>query len=501
MEMENLYNLIHALTNEEKQRYRRQFEKEKPAHFLLFCTLIDVPTLNNKVWRQQKEQLCITQQDTCQLEQELLNLSRVNLNKPTEHVKDLLTKAQWLYDKDQYVICLQILNKAKRIAQKYENFDGLRDIATLEFNLKYSGLAVVSESPRNDIIQYTNLSINYDEYIMLYLRVSEIKWVSNRRHFKQLKRFLQDPLLQHEGNALSKSTKMLYHHIKYWIYSLLEEYAKAYQHIVRLISLYEKNLHLLDIRTFASNYAVIKGGYIQLACKLTYYDKALTEIELFRQLPKSNPIFVELGLEDQIAINAYLQEIKVYWAQGRLDQILALYPSIKSYYSTIPSNVFLVFRYRTYAYIARTLFIKGAYSEAMLMVKGLLENCNQAALTDSKMIGWCLQLMIWMDLGKQEELQVLVERVKEFMATHKRRTQFEVLFINFMSLAANWDTPEQIRLLLEEYHALLEAILAEAPVRSRGCYYDIVSWMKAKLTVHPLEEVLQERLLQEEAVF
>lgn len=418
----------------------------------------------------------IGQEEVQELQDLLLEQVSLSVNSPYVQVVSNLRKCNWLFNRQQFSLCKEYLERVKQKALQYDYFEMLVTITAIEMNLQKRGIPISSAFPAADAVAYNRLAINYRHYIAFQYTLEEQRTLVDGSTVRRLAHLLEHELLQDIAKARSTSAKIIFHETKGKLYYLLENYEAAFQAVKALLQLYEQNTHLLAIPAHRSKYISVVGNYFGHSRILGVQKDRLLELRKLQKIAFSH----EQDHKGQLALNIFvinfLEEIQAYLNQGDYTKIIDLIPDIEAAfgYQTHWSYKCVAYRYFAYAY-----FLLNNYQASLHWIDLLLIKNANIVQADVKAIMYQVKLIIYFEEKRWKELTKLIEETESFYKQCNRRARFEQLFINFMHALTKHKTKPEI--IYNEYLPLFKAIETESEIRHREEYFDIESWIEEKL--------------------
>lgn len=338
---------------------------------------------------------------------------------------------------------------------------------------------------QKDVLNYSDL------YSQTQLLEAEIGLkVRNEEERLACKKLLQNPLLQNEEDALSFLGKYYFHNVQQQVYRILGDYEAAYQHIKRIVELFD--LHSKYKQLKPSHYAVALEALLIARFSTKREDKIHSTLALLEQEMEKE--YGHLKIEERANRKLYCRPYTIlvhhYFISQQYAKALPLIPKLTKEYELIevsePAIAVLV-RYISSA----TYFYCGQFEQALDEINLVLEHPHLATAEDYATFSRILNLFIHYELGNELLLEYAVRSTYRFLYRRKRLYQFETLLLKFLKKASKLSANEDIRLLFEE---LLQDCLqlAEHPFEQKAfVYFNVLDWLRSKIEGKAMLEVMK----------
>ena len=430
---DHLFQLIKSLSKNEKgyfKKYTSLYTHEGKSNYVKLFNIIDAQKEYNeeKVIRQLKKENFI--QHISVVKNYLYNLILKSLDTYHSNTKkelnDYLHHIEILYDKALYKQCEIMLNRAQKLAQKYESHWHLAQLSSWEAELmlaqSYKGITEeavqkVYDDLFNNIELYKNVHQYYNTLDNIYLHIYQSGLsMRNEQEIEKLKNYTGLFLNKTEDAALSYHARLLFftchviHSYKNNDYPTSLKYAK------KRVQLLEENPHQMAEKPTA----YVKALQSQITCErsLNKYDDALNTIKKLKEIKVKSERLWNISF-----YLANMEELMIYLATGEFKKGTALIENTidqnkRKNILLVPNHNQSIFHY-TCAYI-----YLGAenYSMCIRSLDKLLNSDLITIRNDLYCFAKIMNLIAHYELGNSDLLEYTVKSTYQFLYKRNKFT-------------------------------------------------------------------------------
>ncbi|MDN5214671.1 hypothetical protein QQ020_21505 [Fulvivirgaceae bacterium BMA12] len=478
----NLFYLIKSLSQTEK-RYFRIFctaQQANSNHLRLFDaldkqTVFDEDQIKKKFEGEKFiQQLHVTKNHLRKLILKSLRNYHTGISKETE-VRNLITDAEILHSKELFDQCYYVLEKAEKIARRFESFPALIDVYEGQRKLYVSKYG--PNSPMfKEVVKKQASAIkkleNLNRYWELVADVSDFRSGPSVEEKLAAKDLIQNP-----GLAASLRARILYHHTLFSAGLLQNQIPQAEKHIDAIIELLEA--HPEKIKNEPGLYTSTLGNKITVLLYEKRWDEAFPVLELIRELPAKYGISKDSKFSVRARCRSYNLELEIYRDKKDLENGIRLCREvdqfIQSFEKAIPEDYFMLF----WNQFAQFYFLHGNYTEALSWINKIIDSKIEV-WTHLAFYARLLHLMIHFDLGNVIFIKYAVESHRRYFKKMKRLKPFERSYLAFFSKITNISKSDYPVAFKNFYTTLFEG---DTPLANADMldYVDIKSWLEEKM--------------------
>lgn len=505
-----LISLVKSMTKAEKRNFKlfssRVSESMKDAKFIQLYDFMDKSSVYSdkvaldKIPSIKKEQLANLKQH---LFKQILTSLRLQYSNdfPAAEAREALDYAYVLYQKGLYSASLKLLEKARKKAEKIHANILLLEI--IEFEKKIASqyisiqqteragwlmdLSLKAQKSVNKSVEFTNLALQLDS---LYMKIGLAK---NKEDYAYVEDFFAKTLPQYELEELSFSEKMMLYNSFVWYYNILQDFLMCYRYAQKWVDLFEENPKMkeIDVEMY------LKGLHnLMLSLFHTrYYAKFSEVFEILENVDTSkfNSHNVLMLKELYICISL----INKHYLEGTFDKGEVIIPRVVNFIegasSRIDDHRIMVLEYK----IACMYFGAGKNKEAIRYLNKVIQYKDQSYREDIQCFARILNLIAHFELGNDELLEYQIKSVYRFLIkmNELQGVQAEILnFLRSLPMPTESDMTTAFENLLKKLMLLSHDKYEKRPF----LYLDILSWLEAKIKHKTVQEVVQEKFIEEQ---
>lgn len=411
-------------------------------------------------------------------------------------LKQEIKNIEILYNKSLFEECSKFMERAKKLAIKYEKFYYLFELINWEKTLleesfedgRFIDLDKLIEEEKDVLERLRNLA----EYHVLYSKINYVfrsgGYSRTDENIKIIEEIVNHPLIKGKNTALSKRAATICYYTQGFCSmangdpkTALEKFLKVKQ-ILDDASLIRADLAKRYLRTLTN--------IITCLTDLGQIDEARKMISLMRTL-KDDQSFVFPDLETTIFKNTGLSELELYHFTGHftrgLQDVEEIIKSLPNYEGKLHKEHELAFFYQ-FAYI---YFGAGQYSKALSWLNKVLNDNENDLRQDLYSYARLFNLVLHYELGNHDLLEYTIKSTVRYLQKRTRDFPIEKLIIEqFKKLIRTQSVTERRNIFIqfkEQFQHLLKGPEDEVVLR----YFDFPSWIESKINNNSFEEIVQ----------
>ncbi len=486
----NLFFLIKSLTRSERRYFR------------LFCSTLNVESNylhlfdaidNQSHYDEEKlknalgdkaftKQLHVTKIYLSQLILKCLRNYHHKISKNAE-ILDLIRDIEILYSKELFDQCYYTIEKAEKLALKFEKLPLLHEIIGWKRKLYLAKFGANQEKleevylMENDTIEKM---VTLSNYWKVTTDISKITRSGNTTND-----FAQLPILKTAGKPNSISSEILFYHLSYTQGILGAGGNKAEKSLKKLATVLEN--HPERIKDDPSAYINALNNQVTFLIINRRYNEALSLVKKIRLIPDKFKIKKSHKLRLRTLLRTYNIELELYRDQKDISKSKSLMPVIISflekYEKSVPDNYFILF-WNQFAYVE---FIAGSYSNALIWVNKIMQIKSNSRI-DIQRYTRLLHLIIHFELGNVIFLRYSIESCRRFLRKTGAASLFEKICLKHFAKLSHLPQSEYRHQLISLRRDLFEKnpnLVTENILD----YIDINKWLSEKLDEHlPIDQ-------------
>ena len=499
---DNLFRLVKSMTGSEK-RYFKLFvgeTNEKNNKYLELFDAIDLQAsfddeaLRLKIYGQQP----IESRKYSELKSYLYDLILKSLQSYDHkssvdfRLKNMLAGVRVLFRRSHFDEARQLLNKAKKLAHRYEQFHTLTEIISWEKQIAYAKTDITFLSKnllaiKAEESQYLNQQQTLTAYRNLFLELLVIlrtdASLRNKQNAEKLQSIIKNPLLNPTQEAVSIRIRILYHRIFSVYYYAKKDFENFYQSCKTLIELMESAPHLL--KEDVSEYISALSNYVMSCGWLEKFDEVENTLPKFRKI-RVNTHDDELKIHRQY----FMIKLSLCIQKGDFDDGLT---TLEEHQKIISSFNDAAFRKHTfyfqYFYI---YFGSGNYDEALVSLNEWLNLSTNVERKDLQSLARILNLIIHYEIGNAMLMQSLLRSTYRFLKKQSTIFQYEQTMLDFFRRIEKILSKSELKQAFRKLESELQDLFQLKNERAMLELFNISAWVESKVNNVPFARVVQE---------
>jgi len=330
----NAFVIIKSLTMSEKRYFKIFSERhtigDQNKYLLLFDLIDKLEAEDDNILKAELKKLGINSDFLSADKNYLYNLILRSLNifhsakTYNLEIKEILISIEILFHKGLYHECLKLISKAELLADECENFQLSIDLLIWKKKCSGYSLGLKKAAEVNLLIdKYIRLLNNLKKITDLYYE-SNLLQANNEKYSKQivinkLEKILLNKELTSEKNALSFSAKIFYYLIFSNYYYAIDNKAKEYEHLQKLIDLINQS------KTYAQENPL---DYVSIYNRLLNIKKHFPnsnffeDIKILQEFTKQVQFRKEV-INERVFIHSNTHELEFYLIGNDFDKALS----------------------------------------------------------------------------------------------------------------------------------------------------------------------------------
>lgn len=502
-----LHVLIKSLSKAEKRHFKLYAKRnfgEKDVKFLTLFDILDKQKLFNPEQVHKKfpetTKSALSNLRSHLYEQVLISLRLLNRADPSILINDLIGFAQILYNKGLYLQSLEQLNRARTVAENYNDDLALYNITEMERQVELFYVTESGYDRARDIVetnegmrsilksrdQWSNLALMLYDY---YLKFGHVK---NKRQFEKVKEYFDEQTGKIREGEISIHGRVYMHMAHTWFYFITQNFISCYRHATNWVEemresqvmidkdpiMYLKGMHNILSALFYSNKPKQFDRYYDIL--IEYIDSQEGKFDkntgitasVYRYLGGLNQRFLHGNFrnnEDFVGeLEEWLEENEIYLDRNRLQ----------------------VFRYK----IACMYFGADEFKRCIYYLNQIIHtNDGEHHLKqDVQCFARILNLVAHYELENDELVDYQLKSTYRFLIKYKDLQLVQQEIIDFIKKSVYMNRKEMTEPFKDLRNKLI-AILDDPYERRPLLYLDLISWLESKISGDQVEEVIRIR--------
>lgn len=403
-----------------------------------------------------------------------------------QRISMLIHFIEILYNKGLYGQCLKSIEKAEKIARKYEHHPALLEITHWKFRI-----LCTSDPKRNFESQLDLLHEQEENLIGQILNYYQFRWLNSKLFSKAMKMgwfprtaeeieleykpIVTNSIFTNENIEVSYRSRILFFNTFSVFYHLSGDARKSYIYSQKAKNIFLKRPKLIE--SCMEDYVSCLSNLAFTSMFLGKYSETLHSIGTLKQINAPSK-----ALRARIFISSHLPEIILYNITGNLNAGINLISEIdaliKGYEKYISKRDVMYLQYN----ISCLCFKSGKYKQAAQVIFQMLNNPEIKPLSDLHIKVRILNLMVQTELCNTDLLPFIVRSTHRFLVRQQHLYQFEKKVLDFLSKYPDLTSSEIIPVFKKLRDDLTE--LSKYPYEKKAMdFLGFINWIDTKITL------------------
>jgi len=504
---DTLFRLVKSLTKHEK-RYFKIYSSlhtvgEKNIYVSLFDAVDKQKEYNEEVLKKKfSKQASVKQFHVIKsrLYDAILKSMRVyhSDNSAEAEINGQISNIKFLREKGLLKECENAIQKAKKLAYKYELYLRVLDLLLLELVLMHFNRFIGKTEKDlthlyDEMAIITNKYTNFLQYRQLWQR-AELKmskdgyFLRNSADEAFYRNIIHDPLMKNEKKALSYRALIIFYENYASHYFIQQKYSQAYIYNQKCVALMEANVHQIAENIVTYRFTIVQSIF------LLYKNKKYNEIPLLIKKFKEIPLKISIkseSVKQRIVENSIELELDFYIHTGQFEKGMELINNIKLEFNKMYVNRIAVW-YFNFSIIC---IGAGNYSAANKYLNKIF------SMEEGKVepVPYCfakiLSLIVHFELGNQDFLEYAVKSTYRFLYKRKKLYKLETLILDFIRKdSPKIDSDKKLKEAFKKLKSNMLNLEKDTFEKAAFDYFDIISWIESKIENRSFAEVVREKV-------
>lgn len=416
----------------------------------------------------------------------LKSLEDYNRNKDIHsRIRHLLEQAEILRRKRLREQSLNLVKKAKEIAQRHQAMTHYFDILRVELQLKLKQDPAFLEVQMAEEEAYLKMYRNRSQIRILYYSIfREFRRYTRIRDPKQLtkiKELMKDPLLADESNALSFQAKNNFHSLYANFYALTAESTLQFKARQNQLELWKSHPQRLEDQPIT--YIRVVYNYAESALKLKAYEQVEAAIKLLESI-KTRTSEQRAEVDETL----WYMRLKTALLKQEFEYGNRLVDNLQLELDKGTIKFKRDMEYGIKALAAITLFYAGELQRSLQLQVELIQKSDYTYQEDIQASVRLLNLVTHFELGNQNMMERVFKSTYRYLLRRKQLHEFERLTIKAMRKTASMPNDRRLREeAFLQFHQNLNKLKATLPEGDTAQHFDISIWLEGKINTPKLK--------------
>ena len=502
---DSLFRLVHSLSKAEKRSFKMLFDT--PNHkkqFVILFNLIERQKNYDEDKIKRVKGITLGQLPNLKIQLyskilEALNFSS-NSSKASFTVNNAIANAMVLYNRCMYSDCQKQLDKARRLAHKYDLVTSLIEIN----NLQQRCLRLTANENNQSVVdslrsEMTILSrririINCLAALSLKLNSMYVQ-IGSTRNKLELNRIKEYMSRYMKGLNLSKSgfeEQSNYFQAMTGYYFFVRNYQTSKKFANQWVHLHDSNVIIKYQRT--ESYIRALNALLVAQNKLADHDGFVFTQKKLVGIKRDKNFNLDRNLNLQLFKAIYIHQMNRHFMSGEFKagtRIVSRHQQeIKRFLPLLDLQNQLLFCYK----IACLYLGAGQFRQSLTWLNKITMSKAIHVREDIQSFARILRLICYFELKDDYGVQSNIRSTYRFLLSRKNYGQYENLIIRFLKNLSGNETQTE---LTDSFMILQKQMLHISKLKYEKrafIYFDMIAWLESKIQNKPIQEVFQNRL-------
>lgn len=409
-------------------------------------------------------------------------------------LKQEIKNIEILYNKSLFNECNKFLERAKKMALKYEKYYYLFELINWEKTLleesfedgQFKDLNKMIAEEKDVLERLTNLA----EYHVLYSKINYVfrsgGYVRTEENKKIVDEIVNHPLIKGKNTAMSKRAATICYYTQGFCNMANGDYQTALQKFERVIEILNVEEHLKS--DLSKRYIRTLSNMVTCMIALRLYDQARATINVIQSCAELEG-FDSSDVQTLIFKNTGMAKLELFCTSGDYDNAIReaeeIMQSMMDYEGKINKENELMF----FHHFASVYFAAGQYSKALYWINKVLNDNENELRQDLYSYARLFNLVIHYELGNHDLLEYTIKSTNRYLQKKMRAFPIERLIMDqFKRLIRTQNANEKRKIYIEFKNELNQLINGpEDEVIFK--YFDFHKWLDSKIEQVPFNSL------------
>jgi hypothetical protein len=420
-------------------------------------------------------------------------------NSPDIQVRELIDFARVLLDKGIIKASLDTLEKAKKLAQTYNNTNLL--FLILEEEKRIEMLYITGNSTQkafmlndqsivmlNSVNMHSRLS---NLSLMLYGIYLKQGYVKDEDTYKDLKTFFDANLPKVDIDKLGFYEKVFYYQSHVWFAHMCLDFVNYFKYSQKWVDCFEEQIQMKDadpVMYFKGLHNTLNALYIATKRDkfLEYYKKYASYGEMFGLSLSANQ-------HSNYILFKFIHQLNAIFLTGDYSQGARSLTELTQTLNANPydwdANRLMTFHYK----VACVYFGNENYDETLYHLSKINEMPYTELRQDIQCFSRILTLITHFELGNDYLLPYQLKSVYRFLSKMKDLQFVQREMLGFIRRMPQTER-KNLHIEFQNLHSSLSKIEHDTYQMRPFLYLDVISWLESKIANKPIQEVIRAKI-------
>jgi len=505
---DHVHRLIHSMSRAEKRYFKLHTSRHLVAghsnHQALFDAIAAMPAYDEKAIRKRfagaafMRRFSITKRRL--YETVLASLDAFHADSSIDDkLRRMLHHVELLHRRALYADAVKVLRGARTLARAHDRQALLLQVAEWERRAmercNYSGVTAADLATRAGSV--AGVADEWQEVDRLwqiksasFLLIYRSGQAPGPKELEQLEALAQEPLLADGAELHSARARFLHHHVRSALAYAQNDLAPCEQQLAACADVLSKEQkHFQEEPDLMLG---VMGNLAQVRMRLGRHQEALDGFREFRKIPLMMATVPSPDLEMKLFVMGSSLELSVLSAKGEFGKAVEHLTALEAGLEQFGDRASTVRRAELALQAAYVSLGAGEYDRALRWCNRLLNEKGIEAHTELHALGRMLNLMVLVELGKEELLAYIVRNTQRALKQHNGPFTLELILLEQAQALAKPGSMKLRKDLWQNLLLELQATAKEPRERSVMDQIDLLSWARAKAEGRGFAELVKE---------
>lgn len=419
---------------------------------------------------------------------------------PSIAIRELIDEAQVLFNKSLYQQCSKRLKKAEKLALEMDNLEMLLVIYkwqkrvlthTMDWEHQHHVDEIVSKVQEvNDRINNINSFSNLQAKLQVLYR--KTGYIKNEKEFRKIEKIFTSNLPMVTEDKLSITERISLYHLYIGYYFFIQDFEEGMRYAEKWVKIF-RNQNLLQ-KVSLENYIMALNFLLIAQNKLGLYKEFQETKRELRTLNKLPPSMYNENIRLKMLKYTFVHEFNSLFLSGEFDRgvelIERLSSGLEGFINQLDAHSRVILFYKT----ACLYFGNGDYSKSVWWLNKILTSKEADLREDISGFARILNLICQYELGDTDLVQYSIRSTYRYLLKRDDLLEYQRLILNFLRGLRPTFTEEEMTLRFGNLRERMVQI-QDNPYERGFVYFDMVSWLEAKIEGKTIMEVIKEKVV------
>lgn len=505
---DQLFNLIKTLSKSEKRFFKLYVSRLGDSSDKKFITLFDAIE-KQKLYDEDKilkKEKSLNPKQLPNLKThlyfQLLKSLRLGNSYQLKSLKilELIDYSRLLYSKCLYKECVKMIDKAKRFATECDQSIFLLEILELEKLVVSKTLDAGNEERVNHIMQettkvtesikninsFSNLSIKLDSYY------NQRGFVRNKQELEKVNRFFKTSLPKYNINNLSFQEKLFLYKSYVSYYFFTQDFKQGYLYASKWVDLFEEEPAMKYLKP--EMYIKSLNSLLAVQNKLFKYQEFSETLKKLVAIKRDKKFILTENLNLNLFKAIYIHEMNRHFMIGEFKSgtriVAALEGELNKFITKLDKHSILLLYYK----IACLYFGSSDYRKALTWLNKIINEREIALREDLHSFARILSLICHFELGNDDLVESNIKSTYRYFTKKGNLSLYQKYILDFLKRLLMEKEIKNVRNRFVALKEQMESLGSNKFERRAFLYFDIISWLEAKIENRSLQDFVKEKV-------